>query len=445
MSWSRLDLGVGLIALAGIDLLWNEIEDLVDAIEVEPQTIWESQPSGGWELSEEACAYVKSLNRPVLSHGVGFPVGGMLAPDNYGVDLAAESTHRLSAVHWSEHLSFNRATDRGQTIQAGFLLPPVQAPDVVNAAVRNIAHYQAKSHLPFLIETPTSYMRPVEGDMSDGQFLARVAEEADCGILLDLHNIWANERNGRQTVDEFLSELPLERVWEVHLAGGYEMDGYYLDAHCGPACPELLAIAQAVVPRLPKVRALMFEAVPESLVTMGSIGVRPVLETLHELAELALPGAENHGERQTRPSFIARPSASQSPLASSDREAELVRFIIRKTDLRPDNDIGADILRFLTDQARLGLITVSRPGQLRTLLERYGVEETERMLEQFLEWSGAEIWTASAASAFDAWWESGTLDQPNASGRRIRGISSDSAQRPTIKASHMTELIDSST
>jgi uncharacterized protein len=46
-----------------------------------------------------------------------------------------------------------------------------------------------------------------------------------------LHNLWCNQLNGRQQVLDVLAELPLDRVWEVHLAGGKEMDGLWLDAH----------------------------------------------------------------------------------------------------------------------------------------------------------------------------------------------------------------------
>ena len=48
--------------------------------------------------------------------------------------------------------------------------------------------------------------------MSDGAFVARIAEEADCGILLDLHNIYCNERNGRITLDAFLADLPMNNL-----------------------------------------------------------------------------------------------------------------------------------------------------------------------------------------------------------------------------------------
>jgi uncharacterized protein len=88
MGWSRLDLGVGIVALAGLDHFWDDINDLVDVVELEPQTIWETDPSGDGRLSEHDVSYFESLRRPVLSHGVGLPVGGTVAQDISGIRLA---------------------------------------------------------------------------------------------------------------------------------------------------------------------------------------------------------------------------------------------------------------------------------------------------------------------------------------------------------------------
>ena len=85
--------------------------------------------------------------------------------------------------------------------------------------------YHTAAQLPFLVETGVSYLRPRPGELSDGAYIAGVAERADCGILLDLHNLLTNERNGRQPVSEVLDELPLERVLEVHVAGGSRRAG----------------------------------------------------------------------------------------------------------------------------------------------------------------------------------------------------------------------------
>jgi uncharacterized protein (UPF0276 family) len=415
LEWSRFDLGVGIIALPGIDLIWDEIEELVDVIEVEPQTIWETLPSGGWKLSEASRQYVTELGRPILSHGVGFPVGGTVAPDPYGVALAAQSADELGALHWSEHLAFNRARQGDGLVHAGFLLPPVQTPHVVDAAIANIACYQAESDRPFLIETPTSYLRPVDGDLSDGEFLSQIVEAADCGILLDLHNIWANERNGRQSVMDFLSQIPLDRVWEVHLAGGYETGGFYLDAHCGAVSDELLEIARFAVPLLPRIRALVFEAVPESLVTMGGSEVRSVLDAMHDLRDLVPRDARVMTRDHDR--GVVHPDGHGdlvSPSNASGRETDIAIFTTRSSTQLPNDDPGAEVLRFLTDQARLGLVTVSRPEALRELLEELGIDKTEELLAQFLSESSAEIWTTRAGSLFDAWLDSAgdALTQP---------------------------------
>ena len=78
--------------------------------------------------------------------------------------------------------------------------------------------------------------------MPDGAFAAQVAEAADCGIVLDLHNLLCNERNGRQWVEGFLAAIPPHRVWEIHVAGGKSQRGFWLDAHSGLVEPDLIAI-----------------------------------------------------------------------------------------------------------------------------------------------------------------------------------------------------------
>ena len=78
---------------------------------------------------------------------------------------------------------------------------------------------------PFAVEIGVNYLRRRSDELSDGEFVTKVVEGANCGIILDLHNLWTNEMNGRQSIEDFLRQIPLERVWEIHLAGGYEEDG----------------------------------------------------------------------------------------------------------------------------------------------------------------------------------------------------------------------------
>jgi len=75
--------------------------------------------------------------------------------------------------------------------------------------------------------------------MEDGEFIARIAEESDAYILLDLHNLLTNQQNGRQPVKELLQQLPAERVIELRINS-----------------PELLPLADAIVPALPCLKSL---------------------------------------------------------------------------------------------------------------------------------------------------------------------------------------------
>jgi uncharacterized protein len=408
VDWARLDLGVGIIALGSLDQVWSGIEDLVDVVEVEPQTLWASRVRGGQQLSPEPLAWLRSCGRPLISHGVGFPVGGTTAPDPDGVALSAASMKALGAVHWSEHLAFNAAGDA----YAGFLLPPVQTPTAVKAAIRHITDYRRIDDRPFLVETPTNYLQPVDGDLGDGEYVAAIAEGADCGILLDLHNVWTNERNGRQSVEDFIAALPLERVWEMHLAGGFETNGYYLDAHVGPIDPELLALAARIVPRLPRLRALIYEAVPISLAAQGTGGLHDVLTSMHEIA--GLPPQPPRVAPVTTAPLAPAPLLDRTPavagrvatvetMSTAAREAELLAFTTRKSTTMAADDPGAQLIRSLTDQARLSLLVRDHEATLRALIAALGPDGAEAVLTEFLVASRASIWRDEQSRAFNAW------------------------------------------
>src|SRR5262249_28157415 len=152
---------------------------------------------------------IAALPQRKLVHGVGFPVGGSRLPDARHLEPLIETIECLASPWASEHLGFNTF---GDGVNTGFLLPPLQTAAGMDAAVASVRRVADALPVPFLIETGVNYLQPQPGCLSDGAFVAAVAEAADCGILLDLHNLWANELNGRQAVREFVSQLPLERV-----------------------------------------------------------------------------------------------------------------------------------------------------------------------------------------------------------------------------------------
>jgi uncharacterized protein (UPF0276 family) len=165
-------------------------------------------------------------------------------------------TRRLDPVWISEHLSFNRIRRNGCVTDCGFLLPPAQTREAARVAARNIQRYGAALKRPVAFETGVNYLRPVESQLDDGRFFGAVAELADCGILLDVHNLWCNERNGRQRACDAVAQMPLDRVWELHFAGGEPLDGIWLDAHSGAMSTDLIEFTAQLMPQLPGVGAL---------------------------------------------------------------------------------------------------------------------------------------------------------------------------------------------
>ena len=179
--------------------------------------------------------------------------------------------------------------------------------------------------MPLAFETGVNYLAPRPDEMDDGAFAAAVAEGADCGILLDLHNVYTNAVNGRQPVDEFIAQLPLERVWEVHLAGGFWMDGYWLDAHSGPMPAALFNQARDIVSRLPSLGAIIFEIYPRSSSRPAINEICRQLELLRELWSLRGTAAEASTSPRRGPSV---PSLGADASDPGDWEAELGSLVV---------------------------------------------------------------------------------------------------------------------
>jgi len=204
-------LGVGVIYTPALAPLLAAEPDLVSVIEVEPETLWTAtaDPAAPYRPDRSALARLCALPQPKLVHGVGFPVGGSRPPDPLHLPPFVDGIDILGAPWASEHLAFNRAEGPEGPFATGFLLPPLQTPAGVAAAAASIRAVAGRLPVPFAVETGVNYLQPRAGEMSDGAFMAAVTAAADCGIVLDLHNLWANQRNGRQRLEEVLAELPL--------------------------------------------------------------------------------------------------------------------------------------------------------------------------------------------------------------------------------------------
>ena len=315
MTFQPPRLGPGMIYIRSLDGLFRSHPDLVKVAEVEPQTLWTkgTAPDALPHGSPGELRHLQALPQSLLTHGVGCPVGGTICDQQDQAPLFRAWTEAVNAAWTSEHLSIFHVHGARGAQPCGFLMPPLQTDAGVSLAAENITHRQATLGKPFAFETGVNYFASKSFEMPDGEFFAAVAEAADCGILLDLTNLWANHKNGRAKISDVVSHLPLERIWEVHLAGLQFAHGHWLDAHSNGIDDDLLEIAFDVVSDLPNLGAIIFEIAPDRLSTFDQKAVLQEIEKINRLWERA----------RTQPAATATKSQPfAQPLAPSPEEWE---------------------------------------------------------------------------------------------------------------------------
>ncbi len=393
------ELGVGITYFPGLEPAVDRHAGFIQVLEVEPQTFWTRARSGELRIQESTLRQVRSYPFAKLVHGVGAPVGGTLPPHPAHTEPMRQTIGILQPAWVSEHLSFNRIIDGAEEQETLFLLPPRQTLEGVRAAVRSIRAMADALGMPVAVETAVSYMRTRQDEMADGEFFRTVVECADCGILLDLHNLWVNQRNGRQSVEAFLDQTPLDRVWEVHVAGGEELGGLWLDAHSGPMQEAFYELAQRVVPLLPNLRALIFEMFPSYLPRLGDEFFGEEFERLHRLWDL-----RGRSCRRSRPS-------------AGEWEAALGRVALKR---QPRNDLereladepGAGVMQELIGEFRAGYVLSALRLSSRLLLLALGEAGFRELLAKFWAASMPHSFASQEGEAFAAFLKDQNLAIP---------------------------------
>ncbi len=106
----------------------------------------------------------------------------------------------------------------------------------MQCVVDNIDRVQDYLGRRILIENPSSYVSFRASDRSEWDFLAEMAERADCLLLLDVNNIYVSARNHGFDPLEYLAGLPAARIQQIHLAGHSDMGDYVIDTHDAAVC-----------------------------------------------------------------------------------------------------------------------------------------------------------------------------------------------------------------
>lgn len=174
------------------------------------------------------------------------------------------------------------------------LLPPVLSDDSASAIAEGVARLRQATGYEVLPENPPGAV--FLGDLHLIDFFARTCERADTGMLLDCAHLAIFQRIRGHDPLTALDGFPLDRVVEMHVAGGtlMEHDGwsYIEDSHTPAVLDETWAIFEHLVPRCPNLRAVVFECernpLPDTL--RGFARIATILETSPSLGPAASAG-----------------------------------------------------------------------------------------------------------------------------------------------------------
>ncbi len=261
--------------------------DLIAFVEITPETLCRQRASGTTaeiEIVSDRLAQAQETcaGLPVVVHGVELSIGSAHGLNSAYLRMLDSFQKEWPFAWHSEHLGFQTiAGDNDSTLEIGVPLPlPATVEAVELVAVRS-ATIQQRYSVPFLLENPAHYFSDFPADPEIGNeygFLTAFTQKSGCYLLLDLHNLYCNAVNHRFDARAVIDTLPLDRVIEIHVAGGSWRDGFWMDAHDGRVPEPVWQLLEYVLPIAPNVAGVVFELLEEHAIRLGTAAIENELQ-----------------------------------------------------------------------------------------------------------------------------------------------------------------------
>ena len=167
---------------------------------------------------------------PIVMHGVSLSIGSTDPLDRAYLAELKVLRERTRARWVSDHLCWT-GVSRKNTHD---LLPVPYTEEALRHVVARVRAVQDFLGAPLALENPSTYAEFAGGTMKEWEFLARLAEEADCGLLLDVNNVYVSAFNHGFEPSAYLDAVPWDRVVQFHVAGHTNHGTHIIDSHIGP-------------------------------------------------------------------------------------------------------------------------------------------------------------------------------------------------------------------
>ncbi len=244
----------------GLGLRWDFLGDVLSEGQLDV-SFWEVSPEN---YMERGGYFPEALERlrekyEFLCHGLTMSVGAVDGPSRKYLDGVRSELERMASPWHSDHLCLSTAGP----VVLHELLPLPFTKRMVQKVADRIRSIEDDLARPFLIENISYYATPSAGEMSESDFLCLVLEKADCGLLLDVNNVYVNSKNHGYDAEDFIRQLPHERVVQIHVAGHLALQaphpaaGLLLDTHGASVVDPVKELLQATLPLVGPVPVLL--------------------------------------------------------------------------------------------------------------------------------------------------------------------------------------------
>jgi uncharacterized protein (UPF0276 family) len=190
---------------------------------------------------------------PLVMHGVSLSIGGTDPLNADYLNRVKALAQRIEPAWISDHLCWTGVDG----LNLHDLLPLPYTEEALKHVVRRVGQVQECLGRRILLENVSSYVSYANTEMSEGEFLATVAEAADCLILLDLNNIRVSAHNHGFDPNDYLAHIPGERVWQFHLAGHLDRGDLLIDTHDRAIIDDVWTLYERAAARFGPVSAMI--------------------------------------------------------------------------------------------------------------------------------------------------------------------------------------------
>jgi uncharacterized protein len=189
-------------------------------------------------------------NHALSIHGVGLNLGSRERLDPVHLARLKELCDRYEPECFSEHLAWS---SYGGAYFCD-LLPLPCMEETLATVIEHIDEAQSFLKRRLLLENPATYVCFEQSTIPETEFLAAIAQATDCGLLLDINNVFVSARNHGFSEEGYLEAFPVELACEIHLAGHFKTaDGQgaalCIDAHDSPVVEDVFALFESVIAR----------------------------------------------------------------------------------------------------------------------------------------------------------------------------------------------------